>query len=423
MKFRRKKEFFMPGRKIAVGLLVFCALRPFSLLAHDLEVLHWWTSGGEAEALSELKKMVKNKTEFQWKDFSVVGGGGQNALKVLKSRALAGKAPAAVHLKGPAIQEWGNMGYLTPIDSIAESEQWNKIIPPSVARVMQFKGQWTAVPLNVHRVNWLWINHALLKSLKAPAPRTLDELFALAELAKKQGIKPFAHGGEPWQDMTAFEEILLSSQGPEFYEEAFVKLNPDMLKSDKMKQTFDWMRRYSDLLSEGRKGMEWDKATKEVIGGKALMQFMGDWAKGEIIVAGKVPGEDVLCLPTPGSEKSFIYNVDSFAFFDTKSTMTKQGQLKLASLVMSREFQELFNKKKGSIPARTDLNLVNFDQCAQASMETFRTGKLVPSLAHHMAVSPKLVTAIQDVVTEHLNTRMASDEAVRRLALAIAGNQ
>ncbi len=315
------------------------------------------------------------------------------------------------------------MGYLTAIDSVAASEQWNKIIPPSIAAVMQFKGQWTAVPVNVHRVNWLWINQKLLKSLKGTAPQTMEELFALAELAKKQGIKPFAHGGEPWQDMTAFEEILLASQGPEFYEEVFVKLNPDMLKSQKMKQTFDLMRRYSDLLSKDRKGVEWDKATKEVIAGKALMQFMGDWAKGEILVAGKVPGEDVLCLPAPGSEKSFIYNVDSFAFFDTKSAVTKQGQLKLASLVMSREFQELFNKKKGSIPARTDLDLKNFDRCAQASMETFRTGKLVPSLAHHMAVPPKLVTAIQEVVTEHLNTRMTSAEAVNRLSSAIAKNR
>ncbi len=410
----------MVGRTIAASLLIICALRPFATFASDLEVLHWWTSGGEAEALSELKKMVKNKTEFQWKDFSVPGGGGQNALKVLKSRVLAGKAPAAVHLKGPAMQEWGTMGYLTPIDSIVESEQWNKIIPPSIASVMQFKGHWTAVPVNVHRVNWLWINQNLLNSLKSPAPQTLEELFALAEKARNQGIKPFAHGGEPWQDMTAFEEILLASQGPEFYEEVFVKLNPEQLKSDKMKQTFDWMRRYSDLLSDSRKGMEWDKATKEVIAGKALMQFMGDWAKGEILLAGKVPGDDILCLSAPGSEKAFIYNVDSFAFFETKSAATKKGQLKLASLVMSREFQELFNKKKGSIPARTDLDFKNFDRCAQASMEIFRTGRLVPSLAHHMAVAPNLVTVIQDVVTEHLNTRMTSVEAVSRLSSAIA---
>jgi glucose/mannose transport system substrate-binding protein len=169
--------------------------------------------------------------------------------------------------------------------------------------------------------------------------------------------------------------------------------------------------------------MSWDKASKEVIEGKALMQFMGDWAKGEITMAGKTPGTDVLCLAAPGSANAFIYNVDSFAFFDTRSEVTKKGQLKLASLILSREFQELFNKKKGSIPARVDLDMKGFDSCAQASMETFRKGTLVPSIAHHMALPPKQVTAIQDLVSEHLNSRMTSEEAVRKLKAAIDANR
>jgi glucose/mannose transport system substrate-binding protein len=410
----------MPKQNLIATLLLSFCLHANAARATDLEVLHWWTSGSEAEALAELKKMLKNKTDYQWKDFSVVGGGGQNALKVLKSRVLAGKTPAAVQLKGPAIQEWGK--YLTRMDSIAREEKWTTMIPASVAGVMQVDGHWTAVPVNVHRVNWVWMHAGLFKKLGGAMPQSIDELFALAEKAQKQGIPPFAHGGEPWQDMTAFEEILLASQGPEFFQQ-FASLKPEALQSDKLKQTFDWMRRYSDLLPKNRKGMSWDKASKEVIEGRALMQFMGDWAKGEITIAGKTPGTDVLCLAVPGSDRSFIYNVDSFAFFDTQSDVTKKGQLKLASLILSREFQELFNKKKGSIPARVDLDMKSFDSCAQASMETFRNGTLVPSVAHHMALPPKQVTAIQDLVSEHLNSRMTSEEAVRKLKAAIDANK
>ena len=33
-----------------------------------------------------------------------------------------------------------------------------------------------------------------------------------------------------------------------------------------------------------------------VIKGEAGMQLMGDWAKGEFLSAGKVPGKDFVCL-------------------------------------------------------------------------------------------------------------------------------
>jgi glucose/mannose transport system substrate-binding protein len=75
--------------------------------AGEVEVLHYWTSGGEAKSVAELKKMLEAKGH-KWKDFAVAGGGGDNAQTALKSRAVAGNAPAAAQVKGPAIQEWAN---------------------------------------------------------------------------------------------------------------------------------------------------------------------------------------------------------------------------------------------------------------------------------------------------------------------------
>ena len=73
--------------------------------AGEVEVLHWWTSGGEAKSVGELKKIMQGKGHT-WKDFAVAGGGGDNAMTVLKSRVVAGNPPAAAQIKGPAIQEW-----------------------------------------------------------------------------------------------------------------------------------------------------------------------------------------------------------------------------------------------------------------------------------------------------------------------------
>ena len=41
------------------------------------------------------------------------------------------------------------------------------------------------------------------------------------------------------------------------------------------------------------------------------MQIMGDWAKSEFTAANKVAGKDYQCLPFPGTQKDFDYNIDS----------------------------------------------------------------------------------------------------------------
>ncbi len=62
-----------------------------------MEVLHWWTAGGEADA-AVLKEMIENKA--MWKDFAVAGGGGESAMTVLKlPRAVSGNPPSAAQIK------------------------------------------------------------------------------------------------------------------------------------------------------------------------------------------------------------------------------------------------------------------------------------------------------------------------------------
>ena len=64
----------------------------------EVEVLHWWTSGGEAKSVGVLKELLE-KQGHTWKDFAVAGGGGDAAMTVLKSRAVAGNPPTAAQVK------------------------------------------------------------------------------------------------------------------------------------------------------------------------------------------------------------------------------------------------------------------------------------------------------------------------------------
>jgi len=375
--------------------------------AGEVEVLHWWTSGGEAKAAAALKQTMEAKGHT-WKDFAVAGGGGDAAMTVLKSRVISGNAPAAAQIKGPALQEWAAEGVLANIDDVAKADHWDDVLPKVVADVMKYKGHYIAAPVNVHRVNWLWANPEVFKKANAKVPTTWDEFFVAAEAIKKAGMIPLAHGGQNWQDFTTFEDVAIGVGGVDFYKKALVQLNGDAINSPTMIKVLETYKKIKPYTDKNAPGRDWNLATAMVIKGEAGMQLMGDWAKGEFLAAGKKPGTDFVCSPAPGSgSKAYTFNIDSFAMFQLKNEANTKAQKDLALAIMSPAFQELFNLNKGSIPVRSDVKLDKFDDCAKESAKDFqatsKSGGLVPSIAHGMAVAPAAEGAIKDAVSKFWN--------------------
>jgi glucose/mannose transport system substrate-binding protein len=402
-----------------VALAAACAISVTSF-AGEVEVLHWWTSGGEAKSAAELKKLIQAKGHT-WKDFAVAGGGGDNAMTVLKTRVVSGNPPTAAQVKGPAIQEWGSEGVLANLDDVAKAEKWDSLLPPVVANIMKYQGHYVAVPVNVHRVNWMWVNPEVFKKAGAKVPTTWAEFDEAATKIEKAGMIAVAHGGQPWQDNTVFESVALGVGGADYYNKAFVKLDPKAIDSPTTLKAFDTLRMVRKHMDKDMPGRDWNLATKMVINGQAGMQFMGDWAKGEFSAAGKVPGKDYLCLAAPGTEKAFTFNIDSFIVFAQKNKDQKTTN-DFASAVLSDGFQEVFNQNKGSIPVRLGHDMSKFDDCAKKSAADFvssnKSGGLVPSFAHQMAQPTAVQGAVQDVVTQFMNSSMSSKDAVAKLVEA-----
>ncbi|WP_374673671.1 ABC transporter substrate-binding protein [Ideonella sp.] len=400
------------------------ALASAAALAHagEIEVLHWWTAGGEAKAATALK-LTLQKSGHRWRDFAVAGGGGDSAMTVLKSRVVSGNAPSAAQIKGPSIQEWAREGVLANMDDVARAEKWNELLPPVVADVMKYKGSYVAVPVNVHRVNWLWANPAVFAKAGVKVPTTWDEFFTAADALKKAGVVPVAHGGQNWQDFTTFEAVALGVGGTDFYKKALVQLDPAALKSPTMEKVLTTFKRVKDYTDRNAPGRDWNLATAMVIKGEAAMQIMGDWAKGEFVAAGKVPGKDFVCAPAPGTARAFTFNIDSFALFQLKDADKIAAQKELARQIMAPEFQEVFNLNKGSIPVRMGMPMDKFDDCARQSAKDFgdtaKAGSLVPSIAHGMAVPSAAEGAIKDAVSQFWNTdKMSASQAMDRIAAA-----
>jgi len=406
---------------LAASAILSASVSGLALAADTVEVLHWWTSGGEAAAVGVLKDDLQ-KQNVTWQDMPVAGGGGEAAITALKARVTSGNPPTAAQLLGMAVNEWSEEGLLGDLTPVAEKEGWDKVVPDAIKNFAVHDGKWQAVPVNIHRPNWLWINAKVFKDNGLEPPKNWDEFNQIADKLKAKGIVPLAHGGQPWQDTTIFDDVVVGIGGPEFYKKAILELDEESLQSDTMIKVFDQMRKIRGYVDPNFSGRDWNLATGMVLKGDAAMQLMGDWAKGEIVKANLKPGVDILCVPAPGTEGTFLFNTDFFAMFPVGEDKL-QAQYKLASSVMSPSFQEAFNLVKGSIPARTDVPGDKFDACAQRSMADLKAaqgaGTMMGSLAHGHAEPAAIQRAIFDVVTQHFNSDMSSKDAVAALVNSV----
>ena len=389
------------------------ALLSAPVAASQVEVLHWWTSGGEAKAV-EVLKSEWTKQGNQWNDFAVQGGGGKSAMTVLKSRALAANPPEAAHLKGYELKEWAGLGFLRDLTPMAEHLGWYSQMPPMVRATLSQNGALMAVPTGIHRVNWLWLNRKIFERNKLTPPTSWAQFVTVADQLKTRGITPLAIGNEPWQLAVLFETVALGEGGKEFYRKAFLEQDSATLTGPDMVRVLTRFQQLRAYVPQKYAGLKWHQATNLLESGGAAMQVMGDWVKGELSAGNYRPGEDIACLPSPGSAGLFSYNLDSIAMFKQRDPAQLQAQGDLAQLLMTPQFQEEFNRVKGSIPALTNPDMSKFDRCAVRSYQDFllaeKQDNLLPSMAEGMATPTNMRQAILDVLSNFFNDPKANPE-------------
>lgn len=411
-------------KKKILSLTIAAAFTAPAMAQQAVEVLHWWTAGGEAAALGVLKGNLE-KEGIKWNDMPVAGGGGEQAMTAVRARVTSGNPPAAVQMLGFDIQDWAKQGVLADMNDLANKEGWDKTVPLALQKFSKFNGKWVAAPVNVHSTNWVWANKAVLEKAGVKAePKTWDDFIAALDKVQKAGFIGLAQGGQPWQETTMFDGVVLSAGGLDFYKKAFIDLDQKALNSPTMIKAFDRMsqlRKYADKDFSGR---DWNVAAGMVISGKAGFQIMGDWAKGEFIAAKKVPGKDFLCFRVPGTQGMVSFNADQFAMFKVGADKVA-AQTKLASAILNPGFQSAFNVVKGSAPARTDVSDAAFDDCGKKAIkdlaEANKSNTLVGSMAQGHTVPASIKNAFYDVVTRHFNGQIDSKKAAAELAAAAKG--
>ncbi|MEX4006212.1 MAG: ABC transporter substrate-binding protein [Neoaquamicrobium sediminum] len=386
--------------------------------AAELEVTHWWTSGGEAAAVAEFAKAF-DASGHKWIDGAIAGSGG-TARPIMISRITGGDPMGATQFNhGRQAEELVEAGLMRDLTDIAEEGKWREVVhPSSLLDSCTLDGKIYCVPVNIHSQQWLWLSNAAFEKAGVPVPTNWEEYAAAAPALEEAGIIPLAVGQQPWQTTLAFQVLLTAIAGPDAYTKIFGEKDADLAAGEELAKVFEAAAQARSMSAKSNV-QDWNQATNMVITGQAAGQIMGDWAQGEFQVAGQVAGKDYTCLPGLGVNEVIMTGGDAFYFPVLDDEEKSAAQADLAKLMLSPEVQVAFNLKKGSLPVRGDVDLEAANDCMKKGLEILAQGNIIQSPDQLMSADS--LTQINDLFVEFFNnTSITAEDAQKRFVDLVA---
>lgn len=386
----------------------------------ELEVTHWWTSGGEAAAVAEFAKAF-NATGNKWVD-GAIAGSGDVARPVMISRITGGDPMGATQFNhGRQAEELIQAGVMRDLTDLATKEHWKEIIrPSSLLDSCTVNGKIYCVPVNIHSQQWLWISNKAFKDAGVAIPTNWNEFVAAAPALEKAGKIPLAQGRQSWQETLTFQVLLVALAGPDAYRKVFGDKDKAFAAGPEITKVFQAAEQARKMSAKSTV-QEWNQATAMVIKGDAGGQIMGDWARGEFQVAGQAAGKDYTCLPGLGVHDVLQTGGDAFYFPKLKDEAKSKAQETLASVLLSKETQVAFNLKKGSLPVRADVDLAAADDCMKKGLAILAKGPSAIIQAPDQLMTADSNTQINDLFAEFFaKPQMTVKDAQKRFVALIA---
>ena len=366
----------------------------------EAEVIHWWTSGGEQAAISQFAEAWQEMGNT-WIDTAITGG--DNARGTTVNRIIGGNPPTAAQFNiSKQFVDLVEQGLLQSLEEVASAEGWRDFIyPPELIETCEFEGEFYCVPVNIHSWQWMWINNDVYKQVGLPVPQTFEEFLAGAPTIQDAGIIPLALGGQGWQESGMFDVVASSIMGFPLMQSIYRDKDVDAFRDGRFESVLNTFRELNTFTDEGSPGRLWNDTTAMVIEGKAAMQVMGDWARGEFAVAGKEAMVDYSCV-IPGKEKYVALGGDVFVFPKNDDPKVKDTQLAMASMMVNPTVQAKFNNAKGSLPMRLDVDTSAADACMQMGLDLIQNPDAIMRESDDWN-TPAFTSAWDDIISEFRN--------------------
>jgi glucose/mannose transport system substrate-binding protein len=405
------------GCAIALALSVGAAAHAQAPL--KATVTHWWTSGGESAAVKQFADAY-NQAGGQWVDQAIAGADQARATTI--NRIVGGNAPVAAQFNtSQQFRDFVEQGLLNNVDDVAIAGKWDQIMPPSILQAIKINGHFYAAPVDIHMPAWFFYSKAAYKKAGITAePQTWEEFLAQLAKLKAAGVVPLAFGGQVWQEKITFDAIFAMVGGADLYLKVYRDRDQKAVMSPAFRQVLVEFKKLKGYVDAGSPGRNWNDATAMVVQGKAGVQIMGDWAKGEFSAARQVAGKDYGCFAGFGPKAPYIVAGDAFVFPKTSEANAVKAQKLLARVVTAPATQVAFAARKGAIPIRGDVDESQLDICARQGLAIMKDkSRQLPNT--EMLASPDTTGALQDVLTSYWNKNQSADDAQKAFARAIKG--
>jgi glucose/mannose transport system substrate-binding protein len=403
---------------LVAALCASVALPSFAF-GEELEVTHWWTSGGEAAAVAELAKAFDASGD-KWVD-GAIAGGGSTARPIMISRITGGDPMGATQFNhGQQALELVEAGLMLDLTDVAEANNWKEIVyPPSLLDACTVDGRIYCAPVNIHSPEWLWLSNKVYEDLGIPVPTNWTEFVATADQVRAAGKVPLALGDQAWQSNLAFGALTIGVGGLDLWKTVNIDKDMAAAAGPEMAVVFQ-AAADARALAVGSNVQDWNQATNLVITDQAAGQIMGDWAQGEFQIAGEVAGTDYTCLPGLGLNEYISTGGDAFYFPKLDNPEKEAAQKRLAALLVSPEVQVAFNLKKGSLPIRGDIDLAAANDCMKKGLEILAGGNIVPS--GDQLWTPDTQKQAEDLMVEFWKSDMAPADAQAKWVEILSAN-
>jgi glucose/mannose transport system substrate-binding protein len=374
----------------------------------NVEIFSWWTSGGEVDALNALIAVYENKYP-KANVKNLAEDLAEEARDRLEQRMAEGAPPDTFQANiGTDLFKWVTFNDLDdadskvePLNAMAQRNGWFNAFPKVVLDTLSYDGTLYGVPANIHRINALFYSIRIFNEVGVQAPSTTEALLTVSQQIKDAGYTPICLGSEHWWTVSllTFENVFPAVAGGSYYT-SYWGGNEDP-NSPQVHAALDYMLELWPYMNADANTVGWTGGVDHMFDANSpcAMTVMGDWAKGYLESKGWKAGVDFEQIPFPGSNGTFVFTADTFPL--PKGAPNRVAAAALLETIGSVDGQIAFNVVKGSIPARTDIDPMEFDATAQKTMADFASNSIVRAMSGLLPQDSfqDLGPAVQDMLT------------------------
>jgi glucose/mannose transport system substrate-binding protein len=385
--------------------------------AADLTIFHSWSNESEMKALNVFVSKLEgmgNKVNQLAVPHEQAGS------SPIVSLIVAGTPPNLFLTGSSAIfRDVRDRGMSQPLDdTFKASGAWDKF-PPIVRDVITIDGEALKIPMGIHIDGIVYYNMKVAEAAGVDPTKwtTAAEMLADFEKVKAAGYQPIAIGGNTFQAGYLTHAIIANVAGPDIYNR-FYAGTPDktVLDEPALKEAIELFRTLTSMADEGWVNRQWNETANTVINGQALLQYHGDWMKGQWLANGKVLGTDFNCIVFPGT-KALAVTVDAMGVLGGDGVSPEQlaAELEMANIVTDAANNAEFSSYKGSTPVRVDAPTDKLDACNTLVLDSLQKDNFSVQNPSYIGDPDWISSVWTTMFTFQGDPNMTSDDVIEML--------